>query len=68
MIHCTDYAESILDSDLCFVLRLMKNVTYATPLIAQINFQKCMLQYNDDSEYNQINFILLSVRKMHTEV
>ena len=44
MIHCTDYAESILGSDVYFVLRLMKIVTYATPLIAQINFQKCMLQ------------------------
>ena len=50
------------------LLRLMNNVTYATPLMAQINFQKCMLLYNDDSEYNQVNFILLSVRKMHTEV
>ena len=46
----------------------MKNVPYATPLMAQINFQKCMLQYNDDFEYNQVNFILLPLRKMHTEV
>ena len=36
--------------------------------MAQIDFQKWMLQKNDDSEYNQVNFILLSVRKMHTEV
>ena len=50
------------------LLRLMKNVTYATTLMAQINFQRCMLQLNHDSEYNQVNFFLLSVRKMHTEV
>ena len=49
------------------LLRLMKNVTYATPSMTQINLQKCMLQSNDDFEYNQVNFILLSVRKMHTE-
>ena len=49
-------------------VRLMKNVTYATPLVAQVNFQKCMLHWNNYSEYNQVNFILLSVGKMHTEV
>ena len=39
MIHCTDSAEAILDSDV-YLLRLMKNVTYTIPLMAQINFQK----------------------------
>ena len=28
----------------CPFVRLMKNVTYATHLVAQINVQKCMLQ------------------------
>ena len=67
MIHCTDAAAVILDSYV-YLLRLMKNVTYYTPLMTQIHFQKCMQQLNDDSKYNHVNFILLSVRKIHTEV
>ena len=43
MIHWIDSAEAILDIDV-FLLRVMKSVTYATPLMAHINFHKSMLQ------------------------
>ena len=43
MIHCSDSAEAILDLDV-YLAAFNENVTYATPLMAQINFQKCMLQ------------------------
>ena len=40
IIHCIDSAEAILDSDGQFVGFIVKNITYVTHSMAQINFQK----------------------------
>ena len=39
-------------TQMSILMGFMKNVTYATPLMAQINIRKCMLLLSDDSEYN----------------
>ena len=67
MIQCTDSAEATLDSDVYFVVFDEKcNVCYT--LNGPNKFSKMYAAINDDSEYNQVNLILLSVRKMHTEL
>ena len=67
MIHCTDSADAILDSDVYFVtLDEKRNVCYT--LNDPNKLSKIYAAIDDDPKYNQVNFILLSVRKMHTEV
>ena len=67
MMRCTDSAEAILDSGVYLVAFDEKcNVCYTLSGLNKLSKMYAAISY--DSDDNQVNFILLSVKNINTEV